>query len=177
VSERDERISIRRISASDGPLLREVRLRCLEDAPAAFGQTAEEAARWSMTEWQRRARQASRGTQRSWLLARRGDQVIGLVHGRRRGAQTLLLFSMWVDPQVRRTGVGRRLIEKLEVWARAWGAQETVLWVFGHNQAALDFYGQLGFELIGQGRDVEAGSRAGALALSRIIGATGSTSR
>lgn len=176
MSERDERISIRRISASDGPLLREIRLRCLADAPAAFGQTADEAATWPMTEWQRRARQASRGTQRSWLLAHRGDQVIGLVHGRRRGADTLLLFSMWVDPQVRRTGVGRRLIERLEAWARAWGAQETVLWVFGHNRAALDFYAQLGFELIHHGRDVEAGSRAGALALSRSIGAAGSTS-
>jgi GNAT superfamily N-acetyltransferase len=76
---------------------------------------------------------------------------------------------MWVEQDMRRSGVGRRLIERLEAWARRWGAQETVLWVFDHNQAALEFYRRLGFELIHHGRDVEAGSRVGALALGRII--------
>ncbi len=169
MSERAERISIRRVSPNDAALLRDVRLRCLADAPAAFGQTVEDASALPMAEWQRRARQASRGRQRSWLLARRGERVVGVVHGRRRGSDTLLLFSMWVDADVRRQGIGRRLIERLEKWARGWGAQQTILWVYARNEAAIDFYARLGFTRIQHGQDVEAGSRAGALALRRAI--------
>ena len=163
------RISIRRIAPNEGPLLREVRLRALLDAPEAFGQTVEEAAALAMSQWKRRASQASRGSQHSWLLARRGAEVVGIVHGRRRGSDTLLVFSMWVDPAVRRSGVGRMLIERLEAWARRWGAQDTALWVYRDNRRARDFYARLGFQLLTDGPDADAGARYGAVALTRVI--------
>jgi GNAT superfamily N-acetyltransferase len=162
-------ITIRRIRPGEGPLLRELRLRSLADSPESFGQTVAEATATRLVEWHRRALQSCRGDQRAWLFALRGAEVVGLVHGRRRSPSTLLLFSMWVDPGSRHGGVGRRLIDGLEAWARGWGGRETVLWVFRSNRSAIDFYERLGFTLIAEGRDADAGAEYGALAWSRPI--------
>ena len=162
---------IRRVRADDGPLLRELRLRSLGDSPEAFGQSLDEARARPAMEWHRSAMQASRGEQRTWLIAQREADAIGLVQGRRRSPATLLLFSMWVEPGSRRLGVGRALIDGLEDWARGWHATETVLWVFHRNSAALDFYLDLGFRLLSSGDDADAGSRYEAAAMRRAIGA------
>lgn len=161
---------IRRIRAPEGSLLRALRLRSLQDAPDAFGQPLTEAVGMSAQEWGRKATQSAHGDERNWLLAERDGVGIGLVHGRRRRPSTLLLFSMWVDPAERRTGVGRQLIGSLEAWAARWGAQETVLWVLQDNQRALDFYDRLGFEVVGTGRDADVGTSFGARTLRRAIG-------
>ena len=86
-------VTIRRISPDDGPILRELRLRSLADAPDAFGQPLEEARRRPMREWERSARQAARGVDRTWLIAECDAGAVGLVQGRRRRPGTLLVFS------------------------------------------------------------------------------------
>jgi ribosomal protein S18 acetylase RimI-like enzyme len=165
-------IRIRRIAPGDGLLLRDLRLRSIADAPNAFGQPIEEARDRPEKAWHRSARQSSHGDNRTWLIAEQDGRAIGLVQGRKRRPRTLLLFSMWVDPSVRRLGVGRSLIDSLEAWGRGWSASETILWVYGANQEAIGFYRDLGFEVIRSGQDAEAGARFGALAMRRVI-ATG----
>jgi GNAT superfamily N-acetyltransferase len=160
---------VRRITADDGLLLRDLRLQSLADAPGAFGQPIAEARGRPMTEWRRSARQSSHGDNRTWLLAETEDGVIGLVQGRKRRPSTLLLFSMWVEPAGRRIGVGRMLIHGLEDWALGWDAEETVLWVYGGNASAQRFYQGLGFDVLRTGDDVESGARFGALAMRRMI--------
>ena len=155
---------------TEGQLLRSVRLRSLEDAPEAFGQPLEEAAAKPTLEWHRNALQSWQGRHHTWLLAETAGEVVGVVHGRRRSPATLLVFSMWVDPGARRSGVGRRLIAEVEAWAGRWGATETILWVLLRNGSALDFYRQLGFEPVTSGPDAESGARFDAVALSRGIG-------
>ena len=164
-------ITIQRIRPEEGLVLRELRLRSLADSPSAFGQDPHEAMARPANEWHRSALQSSHGQSRTWLLARRGDDPIGLVQGRRRHPSTLLLFSMWVEPESRRLGVGERLISELEAWAWRWQASETVLWVLHRNHPALDFYRELGFDVLETGVDAEAGTRYGALAMRRAIGA------
>jgi len=175
VSDRQGALVIRRIRASEGRLLRELRLRSLQDAPEAFGQTVVEASTTRLIDWYRKAWQSCRGDQRAWMLAQHGDEVVGLVSGRHRLPTTLLLFSMWVAPDARRSGVGRQLIDGLEGWARRWGATETVLWVLRGNLAALGFYERLGFEALSHGRDAQAGERFGALTMRRAIDPTSSS--
>lgn len=165
----DGEIRIRRIGPSDGLVLRDLRLRSISDAPEAFGQPLEEARARPDIEWHRNARQSSHGDNRTWLIAEGPDGPVGLVQGRKRRPTTLLLFSMWVDPSARRSGVGRRLIHGLESWARRWEASETILWVMGDNAPAIEFYRDLGFEPIDQGRDADAGARFGAIAMRRVI--------
>jgi GNAT superfamily N-acetyltransferase len=162
-------VRVRRIDPDGGLILRDLRLRSLADAPNAFGQPLEEARGRPGSEWHRSARQSSRGDNRTWLIAETDDGSIGLVQGRKRRPSTLLLFSMWVDPSVRRLGVGRALIEALEGWGRGWDATETILWVYSGNAAAIRFYRDLGFEVIQGGQDAESGARFGALAMRRDI--------
>lgn len=162
-------VRIRRITPDDGLTLRDLRLRSIADAPNAFGQPLEEARGRPEKEWHRSARQSSRGDNRTWLLAEQDGRAIGLVQGRKRRPSTLLLFSMWVDPGVRRLGVGRALIESLESWGRGWDATETILWVYGANDEAIRFYRDLAFEIDRGGGDAEAGARFGALAMRRAI--------
>jgi len=169
-------IRIRRIGPSDGPLLRDLRLRSLSESPEAFGQPIEEATAQSETEWTSAARVASQGERRAWFLAEtlpapdRTARTVGLVLGRRRPPDTLLIFSMWVDPAVRRAGVGAGLIAAAESWAADWGAHASVLWVFAGNEPAIRFYHRIGFVVQSDGEDARTGAPYGALAMSRRIG-------
>jgi ribosomal protein S18 acetylase RimI-like enzyme len=166
-------IVFRRIRPEEGLLLRDLRIRSLTDSPAAFGQTVEDAAARPHEDWHRSALRGSLGDGRTWLLAQRDGRAVGLVQGRRRPPQTLLVFSMWVDPGSRRLGVGERLISEVEGWARGWQATETVLWVLAGNADGLAFYRRLGFEVLDAGPDAEAGDRYGAVAMRRAIDPAG----
>ena len=162
-------LRIRRIGPDEGLLLRELRLRSIADAPDAFGQPLRDAERRAQADWTRSARRSARGDGRTWLIAEDRQRSLGLVQGRRRSPSSLLLFSMWVDPSIRRLGVGRLLVERLESWGRGWGARETILWVYAGNRLAQSFYRDLGFAPIRGGQDAEAGARFGALAMRREI--------
>jgi GNAT superfamily N-acetyltransferase len=158
---------IRRICADEGLVLRDLRVRSIDDAPEAFGQTADEARARAESEWSRSARQAAKGDSRSWFFAEVEGEPVSLVQGRRRRPATLLIFSMWVDRSHRHRGLGRALIAAVEAWARDWGARETVLWVRSGNASALAFYTRLGFDIDSEGEDAESGARYRALALRR----------
>ena len=112
-----DRVFVRRIKANEGPLLRRLRLASLSDAPEAFGERLSHAEGQSVGAWAASARAASRGDRRAWFVAERraaGDatpHAIGLVQARRRPPDSCLLFSMWVDPAARGTGVGRALLD------------------------------------------------------------------
>lgn len=166
----DVSVNIRRITPDEWPLLRELRLASLQDAPDAFGQTYENALREPDVEWQNAARASAAGDRRTWLIA--SDEAgsdVGLVQARRRPPHDCMVFSMWVAPAARRTGTGRALLDAVEAWARAWGAQRIVLWVFGANESAQRFYERIGFVVLSDGPDVESGRSYGALAMERLI--------
>jgi GNAT superfamily N-acetyltransferase len=155
-------------------LLRDLRLRSLAESPDAFGQHAEDARTQPREEWQAIARASSAGDRRAWFVAERaetgtGRVAVGIVSGRRRPPGTLLIFSMWVDPGYRRTGVGRALIEAAEAWAIGWGARRSVLWVFAANEPAVRFYLRIGYATESSGDDALTGARYGALAMARRL--------
>jgi len=196
-------LTIRRIRADEGRLLRSLRLRSLEEAPEAFGQTLDEALARPDDEWVAQARQAAEGDRRAWFIAElavdadrsngrggagvAGDDLvsvvgsartgsggaaprpIGLVLGRRRPPDTALVFSMWVDPQVRRRGIGAQLIDAVDAWGRDWGATSTLLWVFAANEPAIRFYQRIGFQVEVAGQDAETGAPYGAFAMRRLL--------
>jgi GNAT superfamily N-acetyltransferase len=164
-------VQVRRIAPGEWQLLRELRLASLRDAPHAFGQTLENAEREPDAEWQSAARASARGQRRVWFLARdKTGSDVGLVQARRRPPDDCLVFSMWVAPAARGTGAGRALIEAVAGWAAGWGAHRIVLWVYGTNEDALRFYERIGFRVLAEGPDVDAGRSYGALAMERPIG-------
>jgi GNAT superfamily N-acetyltransferase len=162
-------IRVRRIGPHEGPLLRAARLRAVSDAPAAFGSSTDELRVTADAEWSAAARAASAGPARAWFLAEGPTGIVGIVQGRRRPPDTLLVFSMWVAPEVRRTGVGRALIEAVERWAAGWGARRSVLWVVVDNAGARRFYERLGFEVVRDGPDAESATRHASVAMTRPV--------
>lgn len=161
-------ITVRRIRSTDGQLLQALRLRSLSDDPNAFGQSAADAMARDQSDWLHQARQASEGDRRAWFIAEDANgRGVGLVQGRRRPPAELLIFSMWVDAELRRAGIGRQLMDAVESWARQWGATHSVLWVFGTNEPAIRFYRRLGFSVELETDDADSGRSYGALAMSR----------
>jgi GNAT superfamily N-acetyltransferase len=168
------RASVRRIRAAEGRLLRALRIESLTDAPAAFGQTLEEALRRDDAEWDAMATAAASGDDRTWLLAIAPNadgtgRVVGTVTGKRRPDGTLLVFSMWVAPDQRGRGIGRALVDAVERWGRGWGAHRTLLWVFVANEGARRFYETLGFLPETGTDDARAGAGFDAVVLTRTI--------
>jgi GNAT superfamily N-acetyltransferase len=161
-------VSIERITADEWQTLRDIRLRSLADAPEAFGQRYDEAAAMPDEEWKSIARSSSTGDRRIWILARdESGAPIGVVQGRRRPPSDCLLFSMWVDPEARRLGVGRALVDAIQDWADRWNAQRVVLWVLAANEPAMRFYDRIGFSTLNDGPDAISGHAWGAFAMER----------
>ena len=61
------------------------------------------------------------------------------------GGRVLLLEDVIVGREYRGGGLGRRLVEHVLAWAKAQGMTRVTLLADRDNQAALDFYGRLGF--------------------------------
>ncbi len=162
-------ITVRRLRVEEWPLLRRLRLAALADAPQAFGQTFAAAAAQPEDDWVSAARASSSGDRRAWFVAFDGERAVGLVQGRRRPPHDCLVFSMWVEPSARRSGIGGALLATIDEWAAGWGGRRVVLWVVAGNDGALRFYERIGFRRLDAGEDVESGAAYGALAMSRPI--------
>ena len=135
-------IEIRRLTADDAEPFRDIRLEALAGNPEAFGSTFE----------------AEKDKPLSWFSERLGASH---VHGAFRAAKLTgiavlviqqsakmahkgALVGMYVRPQARRLGVGRRLVEAIIDTARR-HVELVQLTVVTGNEAALRLYGGLGF--------------------------------
>jgi GNAT superfamily N-acetyltransferase len=133
-------ISVRRIRPDDAALLERVRLAALLDTPSAFGSTHAAESGRPVAEWEARAAAGAKGHDRVTFFALDGDDVVGLVGGYREDGVTHLV-SMWTDPEARRTGVGRALVQAVLDWAE----DDVHLWVTRGNDAAHALYERMGF--------------------------------
>lgn len=151
---------IRRIRPEDAEAWRDVRLRALLDAPAAFGSTHAETSQRPPEEWTTRAARSSEGFRDALFLADAGDQLVGLAGGFCPPDQNEVrhLYSMWVAPGFRGTGLAERLVEHVVDWSTLGGASRLELWVTSSNGRALRFYRRLGLEATGRRQPVRAGS-------------------
>ena len=159
-------MDIRPFRASDGMLIKHVRLRSLADAPYAFGQQsfAEESA-LPDSHWHQLAAQvggqdpAWRDRCVSWVVLD-ADEACGTAtcYLCPQVPHQAYFTSAWIDPRFRRRGVGRQLVDKAIAWAAAHGAEHLRLWVDDTNPSAAEFYRALGFVQTGENRPVSEGS-------------------
>jgi len=141
-------IDVRRIRGDDWELLRQVRLDALLDTPIAFITTHAEAEAFGDEVWQERALLGASGGSQATMLAMAGDRAVGMAVGIDRSASRpglVAIVSVFVAPDARRLGVGRRLIAAVEEWARQIEATATSLWVVEGNDAAAAFYESIGY--------------------------------
>jgi ribosomal protein S18 acetylase RimI-like enzyme len=144
-------IAIRRISPADAEVLRAVRLRALSDTPLAFGSTYARESAFAPLEWQTRAKRLASADDAATFLAFDGDQCCGIIGGFASDEKpgTVAIVSMWVAPEVRRRGLGRRLLKTAEDWARERRFTHLLLDVVETNAPAIALYQSYGFEFTG----------------------------
>ncbi len=152
-------LQIRTISGDEWRLWRSLRLRAVEDAPDSFRSTlGEESA--EADEWWRDLIGRTAEHPRGLLLVAEVDaDPVGMLFGRLDDNSELLdIGAMWVDPFIRRKGIGRRLVAAAMEWARAAGATSAELWVTLGNDAAERLYESAGFEATSNVEPLREGS-------------------
>jgi ribosomal protein S18 acetylase RimI-like enzyme len=139
-------IEIRRLAAADAPLFRDIRLEGLQRDPDAFGSTFERESTEPLSFFVQRLEDSA------VFGAFEGDALIGVagfaVQAGAKHAHKGLLWGMYVRPDFRGSGIGRRLVERGVDHAR--GRVELIqLVVISENLAARRLYRGLGFEEYG----------------------------
>lgn len=146
-------ISIRRITPADAGVLREIRLRALSDTPTAFSSTYARELAFASSEWQTRAQRWASAPDAASFLAFDGNSCCGIVGSfvdAEDESGVVTIVSMWVAPEARRKGLGIRLLETVEGWARQQGFTHLFLDVVENNAQAIALYEKFGFVRTGQ---------------------------
>jgi len=137
--------------------LRDVRLRALADAPDAFGEVLERARQLDDAGWESRT---SRRPGILVLVAERERTPVGMMvvvigpDDPRRAN----VYAMWVAPDARGAGVGRKLIDNGLAWARRLGALDVELRVSDPMAGARALYLASGFVPTGDREPLREGS-------------------
>ena len=141
-------MEVRRIRRGEGPRLKDARLRALLDAPTAFGSSHELEVARPDDAWEARAASSADGNTRAiWLAV--DDEATHAMAGSGRledgRAGEHIIWGMWVAPEMRRRGLGDRLVTRCLDWSWQAGATVVTLWVVDQNTAARALYERAGF--------------------------------
>jgi ribosomal protein S18 acetylase RimI-like enzyme len=148
-----DNVTIRPLSSADVGHYWPLRLRALREEPEAFGSSYEEQFDRDIEEVARRLAEMTSGD--GFVLgAFVGEALMGIVSlGRetyRKGRHKAGVYQVYVAPEVRGRGYGRRLMEELLARARQIdGLEQLLLAVNAANVPARTLYIALGFEPYG----------------------------
>jgi GNAT superfamily N-acetyltransferase len=166
-------MEIRRFKNGDSDLLRDVRLRALRDAPFAFSSWLERELAHPPEFWEGRVEQSELGKDGAIFAAIEDERCLGMAGGyfAREKREVANLWGMWVEPEARRRGLGRALVEQVADWARESGARGLLLDVTVCEEAepAVAFYRRLGFENTRKLEHPESNRPLTALVMSRPL--------
>jgi ribosomal protein S18 acetylase RimI-like enzyme len=139
-------IAVRRAVPGDEPILRELRLEALTEAPDAFGSTYRRELERTTADWQR---WLSPGLT---LILEDAGRARGLVAGMHDAEDRgiVYLMAMWVHPALRGSGAADALVTEHLAWARSVGARLVRLGVMATNDRARRLYERHGFRLTGR---------------------------
>lgn len=131
---------LHRLTPEDWRLMRDVRLRSLQDSPSAFGSTYA------------RERDRDESGWRSWLstpwpkfVATQDGRGVAIGGGYVDDDGTAHVIAMWTAPEARRQGYARAIVEQIIAWAET-EKLPLELRVTTTNRAAREVYLACGFE-------------------------------
>jgi GNAT superfamily N-acetyltransferase len=160
-------MAIRRLRRDEVELLRDVRLRALQDAPWAFGSSYARELEHTPERWQRFADQIDSVI----YVAMEGDACVGMAGGFTPAdlVGTVQLWGMWVAPGARGRGYGRALLEAVVAWAGERGVATVRLDVTDTERArpAATLYRALGFVPTGERSALESDPSLETLVMTR----------
>jgi ribosomal protein S18 acetylase RimI-like enzyme len=147
-----EAIVIRRVVTSDAERIRAVRLRALATDPSSFASTYAKEAAYPDAEWIAWATGDAGGEEMATMLALEGENAVGLVGAYRDEGNGSLyhVIAMWVAPEHRGSGVGRRLLTAIEEWIARAGGTTVQLDVADTAKVAVSLYESSGYVPDGQ---------------------------
>jgi GNAT superfamily N-acetyltransferase len=145
---RGRAVQIRALKSHEVDLHRELRLRALRDSPDSFGETSADAAARPAPYWEELTRSVTEPGRHVMFLAYEGERDVlgstyGLLDQARAGRGRV--GGMWVEPAMRRRGVGGALLQAVFGWARERGLSGLGLWAPAHSPAAIALYRRAGF--------------------------------
>jgi ribosomal protein S18 acetylase RimI-like enzyme len=156
-------VRVRRLEAHEWRLYRELRLAALREAPDAFGSTLAREEEFPEQEWITRLAAGAASSLDLPLVAEDSRRAVGLAWARigSNDPTTATLYQVWVDPEFRRGGIGRRLLDAALAWAQDAGATTMVLSVACGPDSAIEFYRRAGFALfrVGPSRLIRSGEQ------------------
>lgn len=138
-------IKIRATEERDWIILKETRLAALLDTPTAFGVSYQTAITNSDEQWKQRA--SSETYPRFWL-AFNDDKAIGMIGAGVDQTDRYNLIAMWVEPELRKLGVAKSLVNAVKSDAIDRGFKQVFLDVSPDNVKATRFYKKHGFVFI-----------------------------
>jgi GNAT superfamily N-acetyltransferase len=139
-------IRFEQLGGTEGTRLRSIRLRALQDAPDAFGSTFAEACARPMHDWVEQVMRLP-----TFVAVADGRDVAMVRCARDKDdIETAWLISMWVAPEVRRSGIGGELVDLVIAWARDHNIRRLVLDVADLNAPAIALYDAKGFRANGK---------------------------
>src|SRR5690349_14317118 len=123
---------VRRARLGDEPVLRELRLQAMSDAPETFGSTYEREAARTTADWQR---WMSPG---ATFILDTADGAKGIVAAARdaKDEEVVHLMAMWVHPAFRGSRAADELVAAVVAWAEAERARIVRLDVMRANERA-----------------------------------------
>ena len=135
------------LSPVDWQVLRDLRLRALQDAPYAFTSSYERELAFVETNWRDRVRTGH------WFVASDDGKLVGIaggVEGWSGDPSKRELIGMWVAESHRSRGVALTLLEHVSEWARSEGASTLRLGVVEGNDRARRAYEKMGLHATGR---------------------------
>lgn len=142
-------ITVRRIAAADGPLLRRTRLAAIADTPTSFLTSLEQAKARTDEQWAEAAVAHAAGASQATFFAVDDDEVVGMIGAYMMVGGVANLVGLWSAPGYRDSGVADALLNTVADWATRSGGRHLRLWVVGQNEDARRFYIRHGFEPTG----------------------------
>jgi len=137
-------VTVRRVVAYEWADIREVRLGALADDPAAFATTHVDAAGRPDDWWRDAVQRAAFSDTEAMFVADRDGALVGMVAAYEPADDlgSVRLVQMWTNPAIRRSGLGRGLVDAVVDWA---GDRPVRLAVRRDNDAARRLYEAKGF--------------------------------
>jgi ribosomal protein S18 acetylase RimI-like enzyme len=130
---------VARLTESDWHVFAGVRLRALTDSLGANDPQYQQESTFTAAQWRRRLRDHAQ------FAALIGNRPVGLIGAQQENAETVYLYSLWLDPAARGHGLARSLVATAVDWARNCRARTVTLRVALDNAVARGVYESLGF--------------------------------
>jgi ribosomal protein S18 acetylase RimI-like enzyme len=130
---------ITRLAESDWQVFAGVRLRALTESLGQKDPQYQQEVAFTAAQWKRRLRDHAQ------FAALIGNRPVGLIGAQPENADTVYLYSLWLDPTARGQGLARPLVAAAVDWARDRKARMVTLRVAADNALARGVYESLGF--------------------------------